>query len=58
MVYSIVDLAVGVSCAFSAKFPYRPVVAVLAVEPFDEFIEGVAVCALRVGAAGSGGGDD
>lgn len=58
MVDAIVDFRIGVACAFGAKFPYSPVVAMLGVEEFHKRIERVAVCALGIGAAGTRCCDD
>lgn len=53
VVYAIVNFTVWVACAFRTKLPNRPVFAMFRVEELDERIEGVSVCALRVGAAGA-----
>lgn len=53
VVDAVVDLRVGVAGPFGAELPYGPVIAVLGVEELYEGIERVAVCALRVGAAGA-----
>ena len=48
MIYSIVDLAVRVACTFSAKLPYRPLVAMFVVEESDQGIGWVTVSALGI----------
>ena len=53
VVYAIVYFAVWIASAFGTKLPDCPVLAMLRVEELDERIEGVSVCALRVGAAGA-----
>lgn len=51
VVYTVVDLTVWVAGALSTKLPYRPIFAMLRVEELYEGVEGVSVCALRIGAA-------
>lgn len=46
---TVVDGFIGISRAFGAEFPYRPVLAVAGVEEGDEVVEGVAVGSLGVG---------
>jgi hypothetical protein len=58
VVDSVIDVGVWVTGSFGAKLPYGPIVAVLGVEEFDERVERVAVCALRIGAAGARCRDD
>jgi hypothetical protein len=58
VVDTVVDLRVWVARPFGAELPDGPVVAMLGVEEFDERVERVAVCALRVRAAGPRGCDD
>ena len=58
MIDSAVDLGVGIPCSFGAELPYCPVFAVFGVEELDERVEGVAIVALGIGAAGAGGRDD
>jgi hypothetical protein len=53
MVDAVVDLGVGVARPFGAELPYGPVVAMLRVEELYERVEGVAVGALGVRAAGA-----
>jgi hypothetical protein len=58
VVDTVIDLGVRVARPLGAELPYRPVVAVLGVEELDKRVERVAVCALRVRAAGPRGCDD
>jgi len=58
MVDPVVDFRVWVARPFGAELPYRPVVAMLGVEELYERVEGVAICALWVCAAGSGSRND
>jgi hypothetical protein len=58
MIDAVVDFRVWVPCSFSTELPYRPVFAMLGVEELYERVERVAVCALRICAAGSGCRDD
>ena len=53
-----IHLAVWISGPLCAELQYLPFFAVLVVEEFDELVEGVAVRALRVGAAGARGCDE
>jgi hypothetical protein len=48
---TVVDFAVWISCSFGTKLPYCPVFSMLRVEELYEGVEGVSICALRVGAA-------
>lgn len=52
-----IHLTIWIPGPFSAELPYLPLIAVFVVEEFDELVEGVAVRALRVGAAGARGCD-
>ena len=58
VVYTIVDLGVGVARSLSAELPYGPVFAMFGVEELYERVKRVAVCALRIGAAGAGRRND
>lgn len=49
MLYSVVNLAVRIAGAFSAKLPYGPIGAMLIVQKLDKVVSGVAVSALRIG---------
>jgi hypothetical protein len=51
MVYAIIYCFIRVSCSFRAELPYCPFVFVLAVEEFDEDVEGITVGSLWVGTA-------
>ena len=53
VIYAVVDFAVRVASAFSTELPYRPIFAMFRVKELYEGVEGVSVCALRVGAAGA-----
>jgi hypothetical protein len=47
--YPAVDGLVGIACAFGAKLPDGPAIAVFRVEECDELIERVPIRALREG---------
>ena len=49
MLYPVVNLAVRVARTFSAKFPYRPVGAMLVVKKSDKGVSRVAVSAAWIG---------
>jgi len=53
-----INLTIGIARPLCSKFPYLPFFSMFVVEEFDELIERIAVCALRVCAAGPRGCDD
>ena len=56
--YSMVDLAVRVTCTFSTELPYRPLGAMFVVKKFDKGVGWVAVSALGICGRWARGGDD
>lgn len=58
MSYSAIDLGIGISRAFGAKLPYRPMGAVLIIEEFDESVGRVSIGSLRKSRRGARGCND
>lgn len=56
--YSIVDLAVRITCTFSTELPYRPLGAMFVVEELDKGVGWVAVSALGIRGGWARGGND
>lgn len=51
--YATINGLIRVSRSFGAKLPYSPIIWMFGIEEGDKAVEGVAVCSLGVGLAGS-----